>query len=156
MRNDSRDIPGVIAPPPLIYGAAFLAGLLLNRAAPAQPLPDALRPALGWPLVGAAVLLAAWAARTMRRAGTHIDPHKPVTALVTTGPFRFTRNPLYLSLTLLYLGLTALLNALWPLVLLPVVLAVIRFGVIDREERYLERKFGDAYRRYRATVRRWI
>lgn len=156
MVDDERDRPGVIAPPPLIFAAALLIGLLIEKAAPAALLPGSLRMALGIPLVGASFLLAMWAARTMHRAGTNIDPRKPATALVVTGPFRFTRNPLYLSLSLLYLGVTALVNALWPLVLIPVVLVVIRYGVIDREERYLERKFGQAYREYKATVRRWL
>lgn len=114
------------------------------------------RPRLGAPLVAASLLLGLWGARTIRRAGTNIDPRKPATALVVTGPFRYTRNPLYLSLTLLYLGIAALVNALWPLVLLPVVLVVIRRWVIAREELYLKRKFGEAYRKYKATVRHWL
>lgn len=154
--DDPADRPGVIAPPALIFGAAMLAGLLLERVRPLTPLPVPLSVALGAPLVGIGCSLAAWAIRTMRRAGTNVDPRKPATALVVTGPFRFSRNPVYLSLTLVYLGVTAWADALWPLVLLLPALAVLQRGVVAREERYLERKFGDAYRRYKATVRRWL
>jgi protein-S-isoprenylcysteine O-methyltransferase Ste14 len=92
----------------------------------------------------------------MKRAGTNVDPREPTTAIVTGGPYRFTRNPLYLSMTLVYAGITALANALPAALLLPAVLAFMRRGVIEREERYLERKFGDEYMDYKARVRRWI
>lgn len=151
-----KDNPGVIAPPPLIYGAALILGLLLHRIFPAVLLPFPWNLAFGLPLMAMSALLAWSAFRAMRLAGTNVDPAKPATALVVDGPFRFTRNPLYLSLTLQYAGLTFVLNAVWVLALLPVVLAVIRYGVIAREERYLEGKFGEEYRRYKATVRRWV
>jgi protein-S-isoprenylcysteine O-methyltransferase Ste14 len=77
-------------------------------------------------------------------------------ALVVDGPFRFTRNPLYLSLTLLYSGTALLLNLLWVVLLLPIALVIMQFGVISREERYLEKKFGQEYLRYKTRVRRWI
>jgi protein-S-isoprenylcysteine O-methyltransferase Ste14 len=92
----------------------------------------------------------------MKRAGTNVDPREPTTTIVTGGPYRFTRNPLYLSMTLVYAGITALANALPAALLLPAVLAFMRRGVIEREERYLERKFGDEYMDYKARVRRWI
>lgn len=156
MRGGSQDNPGVMAPPPLIFLAALVAGLLIQRAFPMPFLAAPWARAAGVLLVAAAFALAGSAARMMRRAGTNIDPRKPATTLVVDGPFRFTRNPLYLSLTLLYGGISCLANALWPLVLLPGVLAMIRYGVIAREERYLERKFGEAYLRYKASVRRWV
>ena len=92
----------------------------------------------------------------MKRAGTNIRPDQPTLALASDGPFRFTRNPLYIAVTGLYLGIALLVNALWPLVLLIPVLAVLRWGVVGREERYLEAKFGEPYRAYKARVRRWI
>ena len=104
----------------------------------------------------AGVLLAASGFRAMGRADTNVDPYASTTALVTGGPFRFTRNPLYLALTLLYTGIASLLNALWPTLLLPIALWIMRRGVIDREERYLSEKFGEAYFQYRRRVRRWI
>lgn len=99
-------------------------------------------------------LSGAWA---LRRAGTTISVDRPTTAIVASGPYRYSRNPLYVALTLLYLGLgAAALNTLWALVLLPPLLVVIQRGVIEREERYLERKFGEEYRRYKRRVRRWL
>jgi protein-S-isoprenylcysteine O-methyltransferase Ste14 len=92
----------------------------------------------------------------MRRAGTNVDPYEPATAIVTGGPYRFTRNPIYVGFTLVYVGISAFTNALAPLMLLPAVFAVMRRGVIEREERYLERKFGGEYLEYKGRVRRWI
>ena len=92
----------------------------------------------------------------MWRARTPIDPRKSVARLVTHGPFRFTRNPSYLSFAVYYVGIASLVNTRWPLFLLPLVLLVVQRGVIEREEQYLERKFGQEYLRYKARVRRWI
>jgi protein-S-isoprenylcysteine O-methyltransferase Ste14 len=92
----------------------------------------------------------------MGNAGTSPDYYRPATVLVVHGPFRFSRNPQYLSVTILYLGVAISVNALWPIVLLPVVLLVFTIGVIWREERYLERRFGERYLRYKARVRRWL
>lgn len=92
----------------------------------------------------------------MVRAGTNVNPAKPATALVTTGPFRLSRNPLYVSLTLLYVGIALLFNAVMPWLLLPGVLWVVQYGVIKREEAYLEGRFGQAYLDYAAKVRRWL
>ena len=92
----------------------------------------------------------------MRRAQTPVDPYSPSTAIVVEGPYRYTRNPLYLALTLFYLALASIVNSVWPLLLLPLVLLVIQRGVIAREERYLEQKFGEQYLRYKSRVRRWL
>jgi protein-S-isoprenylcysteine O-methyltransferase Ste14 len=92
----------------------------------------------------------------LSRAHTPVDPLKPTTALVTEGPFRYSRNPIYLALTLLYLGVVLLINALGILLLVVPAVLVLRYGVIAREEAYLTRKFGDAYRQYTAQVRRWL
>jgi protein-S-isoprenylcysteine O-methyltransferase Ste14 len=92
----------------------------------------------------------------MRRAGTNVDPRAPALLIVTHGPFRFTRNPLYLSLTLLTIGLALCFNIIWALVTLVPTLIIMRQGVILREERYLEGKFGQPYLDYKRTVRRWI
>ena len=104
----------------------------------------------------AAMLLAIWALWTMRRAGENPSVHRPTGAIVASGPYAFTRNPMYLSMTLLCFGIAFIVNTLWPVILLPVPLMVIQYGVIHREERYLELKFGDEYTRYRAKVRRWL
>jgi protein-S-isoprenylcysteine O-methyltransferase Ste14 len=92
----------------------------------------------------------------MVRAGTNVDPREPTTAIVTDGPFRYSRNPLYLSLVLFYLGGTLLIDGVAPLIVLVLVLLVLHFGIVRREEQYLEGKFGDVYRAYRARVRRYL
>ncbi len=159
MSEDERgnaDNPGVIAPPPLIYAGALVAGLLANRRYHIPFLPRPLARTLGWPLVACGLAIGLLGFREMRRAETNPDPRKPATTVVTEGPFRFTRNPLYLSMTLLYGGISALANALPPILLLPIVLRLMRRGVIEREERYLERKFGDVYLQYKVRAPRWI
>jgi len=97
-----------------------------------------------------------WAVATFRRLGTTPNPAGPTTALAVGGPYRFTRNPMYLGLVFLMAGLAFLANALWPLVLLPVVIVIVRRAVIDREERDLTAEFGEEYLRYKARVRRWL
>jgi protein-S-isoprenylcysteine O-methyltransferase Ste14 len=154
--RDNADNPGVIAPPPLIYAGALVAGLLANRRYHIPSLPRPVARTLGWPLVAGGLVVGLFGAREMRRAETNVDPYKPTTTVVTGGPFRFSRNPLYLSMTMIYCGISALANALPPVLLLPIVLRLMRGGVIEREERYLERKFGDEYMEYKVRAPRWI
>ena len=156
MSNESQDNPGVIAPPPLIYAGALAIGLLANVLYPISFLPRTVARVSGLPLIFGGLAIGLLGFHEMRRAETNVDPYKPATAIVTEGPYRFTRNPLYLCLTLVYAGISALANALWGILLLPLVLLVMRRGVIEREERYLERKFGGEYLNYKARVRRWI
>ena len=156
MPSDDQDKAGVVAPPPVLYLGALVFGLLLNRRFPVPFLPRRIARILGWPLLSAGLLLMGWFERSMRHAGTPANPYKPVSHLATEGPFRYTRNPAYLAMTMIYTGITGLANALWALLLLPVALLVIQRGVIEREERYLECKFGEEYLRYKVRVRRWI
>ncbi len=151
MPRDEQDKAGVVAPPPLIYLGALVVGLLLNRRFPIAFLPCRIVRSVGWLLLIGGVLLIGWFEWTMRHADTPANPYKPVSRMVTDGPFRYTRNPAYLSMTMVYTGIASLTNALWAILLLPVALLV-----IEREERYLERKFGEEYLRYKAQVRRWI
>lgn len=156
---EAHEIPGVIAPPPLIYLAGLGLGLLVGRVWPASLLPGGVggaRRTAGAGLVAGGIGLALWAVRTMVQAGTGPDPRHPSTALVVEGPYRYSRNPIYLAMTAVYLGITLLRNTLGPLLLLPAVLAVVRRGVIEREERYLLSRFGEAYRAYQSRVRRWL
>ncbi|HZB83682.1 MAG TPA: PEMT/PEM2 methyltransferase family protein [Rubrobacteraceae bacterium] len=145
MPSDEQDKAGVVAPPPLIYLGALVVGLLLNRRFPTTFLPCRMVRSVGWPLLIGGVLLVGWFEWTMRHAGTPANPYKPVSRMVTDGPFRYTRNPAYLSMTMVYTGIASLANALWAILLLPVALLVIQRGVIEREERYLERKFGEEF-----------
>ncbi|HEX6974718.1 MAG TPA: isoprenylcysteine carboxylmethyltransferase family protein [Vicinamibacterales bacterium] len=151
------DNPGVKVPPPLFYVSGFLAGAALEKWAarlaigPRQPLA-----AIGWCLALAALAFAAWAMITFWRARTAIIPHRPASRLVRHGPYRFTRNPMYVALTTLYVGLALLFNIAWPLLFLPIVLLAMTLFVIRREERYLLRTFGEDYARFMREVRRWV
>ena len=147
--------PGVIAPPPLLFAGPWLGGLLLQRLLPLPRMPVAPRLA-GPPLIAAGLGLGGWVIWTMQRAGTPVDPYEAPTALVTAGPFRLTRNPAYVSLTLAYAGFSLLAGVLWSLLLLPGVLVAVDRGVVQREERYLEQHFGADYAQYRRRVRRWL
>jgi len=142
--------------PPLLYGLALATGFLLQWIAPRSIMPSNARYWLGGVLLASGVFLAMWGRRVMKRAGTNVNPTLPSTALVATGPFSFSRNPLYVALTLMYVGLALLANALWVLVWIVPVLVLMHYGVVRREERYLETKFGDAYRAYRSRVRRYL
>lgn len=153
---NASDNPGVIAPPPFIYSGAFFLALLFHWFWPLVIFSarSALWPGIG--LIALGVALAISGRQALVGAGTSVNPYRPTTALVDSGPYRFTRNPLYISLMLMFLGLTLAFNTWWGLVLLVPVLILVHFGVIRREERYLENKFGDGYRRYRDNVRRYL
>ncbi|MDQ3638489.1 MAG: phosphatidylethanolamine N-methyltransferase family protein, partial [Actinomycetota bacterium] len=127
--RNGPDNPGVIAPPPLIFAGALGAGLLVNRLRPTPFLPRALSKILGWPLVLGGLLLGLWGFREMRRAGTNVDPYHPTTAIVEAGPYRFTRNPLYVGMALIYSGISARANALPAALLLSVALHIVDRGV---------------------------
>ena len=156
MHNASPDTAQVLVLPPLVYGAAFIMGLLLHLGFPLHIFPMTLARGIGVVCVLVSLPLALATLRVLSRAHTPVDPIKPTTALVTDGPFRYSRNPIYVALTLLYVGVALLINALWILLLVVPVLLVIRYGVIAREEAYLTRKFGEAYRQYTTQVRRWL
>ena len=153
---EATDNAGVVAPPPLVYLAGLAAGFGLEALLPGTSVPGAIRWIVGGVLVVAGVALLASFNTAFARKGTVVEPWKPTTAIVTTGPYRLTRNPAYLGMALVYIGIALLAGALWVLVPLPVVLAVVDRAVIAREERYLERKFGREYLDYKRGVRRWI
>ena len=150
------DNPGVAVLPPVLYGGAFLIVLVLNYFWPLRITRPSVAEPLGLVVVLAALGLVLWGRTTMHGAGTNISPLKPATTLVDSGPYRFSRNPLYVAMTLLFVGLTLLINSLWGVVLLVPVILLLHFGVVRREERYLERKFGEEYDRYRSRVRRYV
>lgn len=158
-RSDDAQNPdnaGVIAPPPLIFAVPLVATLLVNRKLGLRFLPDGLRRPVGLPLLAIGATLGFSFLREMRRAQTPVDPYKPVANLTTDGPFAYTRNPAYLGMAAIFSGVSALANSLPSALILPAVLAVIDRGVIEREERYLEGKFGDEYHNYKARVGRWL
>ena len=152
---DRSAVAGVLAPPPLIYAVPLAAGLLLDHWFPLVIVARSIAVPIGVTavllgLIGLPAIIA------FRRAATTPNPYRPTTALVTTGPFRWSRNPMYLGFTLLYLGVSFWVDTAWPLFALPVILAVMQYGVVVREEAYLEARFGDQYRAYRQRVRRWL
>lgn len=150
------DHPGVVTYPPVIFAGFFAAGLAADRLFPASFGLAAGHRLVGGTLAAAAIVIAALAIAAFARARTHLDVRKPAVALVTTGPYRFSRNPMYLAAVLLYAGAALWLDKPWTLAALVPCLLVMEFGVIRREERYLDGKFGERYRAYRASVRRWI
>lgn len=160
MNKAERDNPGVIAPPPLIFLGGLLAGgavdLLIYavRIVPAGYL-TAARAAGGLLILGGLALVLV-VRRQMSRAGTNIEPWKPTERIITGGLYARSRNPVYAALVLIYLGAVVVFNSLWMLLFLAPVLGLIRYGVIAREERYLERKFGEEYLDYRERVGRWM
>jgi protein-S-isoprenylcysteine O-methyltransferase Ste14 len=153
-----RDHPGVIAPPPLIYLGFLLAGWGLGRLAGLPSIGgDAVaRMVVAGLLIGFGLALELWAIGAFRRRRTAVQPWKPSTALVAEGPYRFSRNPIYLGFAVTYLGLALALGSWLALVMLVPCLLVVDRGVIAREERYLSAKFGASYDTYRGRVRRWI
>jgi protein-S-isoprenylcysteine O-methyltransferase Ste14 len=156
MADQDSDHPNVIALPPLIYLGALGLGLIGGYLWPATMAWGTARLAAGVILVAAGVAFGGAAVRRFVRAGTNLEVYKPATALVTDGPYQISRNPMYLTLSLVVAGIGLLANNAWILVVLIPTLAVMHVGVIVREERYLEAKFGDEYRRYKSRVRRWL
>lgn len=154
--TQTGDSAGVNFPPPFVYAAAVIGGYLLNRR---WPLPIGTK---AWWDVAAAVLVVVWAALTFSsfalfwRRQNSVIPNRPANELVVSGPYRVTRNPMYVGLALLTTALAIVLNTWWPVVLLVPALAIIRVTVIAREERYLRRRFGADYDAYTRRVRRWI
>lgn len=157
--RETRDTAGVIAPPPLLALAALVLGLLLDWLLPAYVLtvllPFETRVVIGVLLIAASAGLAIPAILAFRAAGTHVEPWKPSSALVADGIFRWLRNPMYVGIILLLAGIAILLASDWTLVMTVVLALVLHVGVVKREERYLEAKFGEAYRHYMETVPRY-
>ena len=150
------DNPGVRFPPPFIYAAAVLGGWLLDQAWPVPTGAFPGRTALAWLFFAGFGALLGSALGWFRRNRTSMLPFRPANTLVITGPYRFTRNPMYLGAVLLVLAFTLWLGTWWPAILLPAVIVIVQRYVIAREERYMRRRFGAAYDAYARRVRRWI
>lgn len=152
--------PKIRFPPPAVYVALFLLALILESVARLPLHADRagahLLDLLGVALVIAGAVMMLWGIATFWRARTTILPFEPASALVRHGPYRFTRNPMYVGMTVAYVGAAFAMNVAWPFVVLPVAIWVIQRYVIRPEEEYLERTFGADYAEFRARVRRWI
>ena len=148
--------PRVHLPPPLVFLGAILIGVAVDRFIPLRVLPGVMASWMGGAFVLSAVILNGLGMREFSRAGTTVRPDRPASALVTTGPFRFSRNPFYLALAVLQTGIGIWTNNLWVLALVVPAVAIISRAVIPREERHLAETFGSAYRDYQTSVRRWL
>ena len=146
----------MIAPPPLIFFAGLIVGFALNFFWPVPLVPVEIRIYVGGFIILISFVPAIWMMRLFIKARTNLDVRKPTHKIVTSGPFRWTRNPAYLSLSLLVLGIAIVADSIWVLLLLVVVMIVTHYKVILREEAYLEQKFGVEYLEYKASVRRWV
>ena len=159
MTSDDDDHPNVILFPPAIFALVLGTTVLLGWLIPVAILPAAFTGTaliLGLPLCCLAAAIALSGILAFRRAGTNIEPHKPSLVLVGDGPYRFTRNPMYLGLVLLLLGLSLAASLDWGIPLTPVLWLVLHHGVVLREEAYLIAKFGEPYREYLTRTRRWL
>ena len=156
MASHDSDTAGVITLPPLIYLFFLAVGLLADTFWPVALLPETVQYPLGGVLIVLGIAAVVASRRQFGRAETSIHTTQPTTAIVTDGLYGRTRNPIYLGLALIYAGIAIAADSIWALVLLVPTLIVVRYGVIGREERYLEAKFGEPYRAYMASVRRWF
>jgi protein-S-isoprenylcysteine O-methyltransferase Ste14 len=154
--SDPVDHANVRIPPPLIFAGGLIVGLLLEEALPSVAVPAAVIVVAAPMFLVLWAVITAWSVLSLHRNRTTLIPIRPTTALVVSGPYRFTRNPMYVGMVYLYLAFALWFNVFWAVILLPVVIGVVHSYVIGREERYLERKFGDSYREYKSRVRRWI
>jgi protein-S-isoprenylcysteine O-methyltransferase Ste14 len=145
-----------VARPPLLYLGSIALGVILHFARPVAFLPRSISPLFGAALVLLGVGLFLFAVRTLRAAGTPVPGDQPTTTIVRAGPYRFSRNPIYLAFSLFQLGIALWVNSLWLLLTLLAPLAVMSLVVIPREEHYLEARFPSEYSDYKASVRRWL
>ena len=159
-RDAARPVPAAanlgVARPPLVYLGSIAIGVILHVAWPTSLLPPGVSPHVGAPVVLLAIGLFLFAVRTFRAAGTPVPGNRPTTTIVRTGPYRFSRNPIYLAFSLLQLGIALWVNSLWLVLTLLAAVAVMSLVVIPREERYLEARFPSEYSAYKASVRRWF
>jgi protein-S-isoprenylcysteine O-methyltransferase Ste14 len=156
-QNPAQDVAnrGLVRPP-FVYLISLAAGVLIQIATPLSFLPGTLAVPFGVPLVVLAIALFSYSVAKFRAAGTPVPGGKPTTVIVRTGPYRVSRNPIYLAFSLLQLGIAIWVNSLWLLATLVGAVAIIHWVVIPREEHYLERRFGTQYSDYKASVRRWL
>jgi protein-S-isoprenylcysteine O-methyltransferase Ste14 len=159
LRNITARISGyarVAIPPPLVFVAAIIIGVILDLLVPVNLLPGAAQLGAGLPVIVFSVFLSAVSFQSFAKNGTTSGHKKKTAVLITDGTFRYTRNPLYLSGLLLVLGFGVLLDSIWIVALIVPAMCFIQYGVILKEEDYLLSRFGKEYQHYRSSVRRWI
>jgi len=155
--SQDTDTSNAAVRPPVAWLLALAAGVAADQLYPLRFVPASVPGAwVGGAIFAIAFAFAIWAIVTIRKAGTQVETYKPTTTIVANGPYRLTRNPIYLAMVLGLIGLAIAFDSLWIVVTLVPFYLVIRYGVVAREEAYLERKFGDVYRGYKSRVRRWL
>ena len=155
--NSGADVANLgLVRPPFVYLGSIALGLVLHLLWPARLVPPPVSTPVGAIVTVLAIALFVSAVRTLQAAGTPIPGNRPTTAIVRTGPYRFSRNPIYLAFSMLQLGISIWVNSVWLLATLAGAAALILYVVIRREEQYLERRFGARYLDYKASVRRWL
>ena len=156
MNAVDQDSPGVIAIPPFIYLGFLALGFLIDFFFPQRFIPAVFQYGVGIPLIVLSFSIIPFVLLQFRKAETNLDARKPTLAIIKQGPYCYSRNPAYLSLTLLYGGIGVIAGNIWALGLMIPLLMVMHYGVIIREEHYLEKKFGEEYLGYKKSVRRWL
>ncbi len=152
----AKDSANAVGSPPLVLLALLTVGGLIHLLLPVDIFPDSFPNVVGLPFIAAAIALFILSFREFSRHGTPVRGSEPATAVVAGGPYRFSRNPIYLSMLLLETGIALMVDSAWLLAAVALMFIYLSFGVIGREESYLARKFGDEYLDYKASVRRWI
>jgi len=151
-----KDTASVLGSPPMVLLALLAGGGLLQLLIPVDLFPDSFPNVIGLPLIVLAIALFMLSVREFSHEGTPVRGSEPASVVVASGPYRFSRNPIYLSMLLLEAGIALMANSAWITVAIPLMFAYLSLGVIAREEIYLTRRFGEEYLHYKASVRRWI
>ncbi len=154
--KNKKDYPDVIAKPPVIYGTALFLGWIMDFIIPTRFFPMLVRVLLGATFIIVGVALMVQAVKLFRKANTNIATDKPAYTFVKGGIYSITRNPMYISLSLIYIGIAIALDNLWILLLAAPVIYIINTWVVEIEEEYLQRKFGKEYTEYISLVPRWF
>ena len=154
--RDTAQRPATLIPPPLLYAAALIGAWWLDKHWPLSFALGTTTVYVAWFFIALGLAGFAWSLAAIWGKHTTVNPYKGASNLVTGGPFRYSRNPIYVSDWLVYIGVTLLIETAWPLLFAPVVWALMRYAVIAHEETHLEAKFGAEYRAYKSRVRRWI
>lgn len=154
--KSSEDSPNVVAMPPVIFLLGIGIGFALDLLIPMPFVAEAYDVTAGLFVIALGIVLIAWAVRSFTTAGTNVDVRQPSTSVVASGAYAWSRNPIYIGMALIVLGTAIWLNSLWILFSLVPIIPLIEYGVIRREEKYLEKKFGPTYLDYKTKVRRWI